>query len=40
LAIGKPIEMPAAALDLIGKTSYSVPMAPDFMAFKNWLLNR
>jgi hypothetical protein len=40
LAIGKPLEMPAAAKDLIGKISYSVPMTADFMALKNWLLSR
>lgn len=39
-AIGKQLEMPAAAKDLIGKTSYSVPMAADFLLFKSWLLNR
>jgi threonine synthase len=40
LAIGKPLEMPEAAKDLIGKISYSVPMAADFREFKNWLLSR
>ena len=40
LAIGKQLEMPAAAKDLIGKISYSVPMAADFLVFKSWLLNR
>ena len=39
-AIGKQLEMPAAAKDLIGKISYSVPMAADFLLFKSWLLNR
>jgi threonine synthase len=39
-AIGKQLDMPAAAKDLIGKTSYSVPMAADFLLFKSWLLNR
>ena len=39
-AIGKQLEMPSAAKDLIGKTSYSVPMAADFLLFKSWLLNR
>jgi threonine synthase len=39
-AIGKQLEMPAAAKDLIGKISYSVPMAADFLVFKSWLLNR
>jgi hypothetical protein len=40
LATGKPLEMPEAAKDLIGKISYSVPMSADFMEFKNWLLSR
>jgi threonine synthase len=35
-AIGKQLEMPAAAKDLIGKTSYSVPMAADFLLFQSW----
>jgi len=40
LAIGKQLDMPVAAKDLIGKTSYSIPMAADFLLLKSWLLNR
>jgi threonine synthase len=39
-AIGKQLEMPVAAKDLIGKTSYSIPMVADFLLLKSWLLNR
>lgn len=39
-AIGMPIAMPAAAKDLLGKVSHSIPMAPDFAALKAWLLHR
>ena len=39
-AIGKQLDMPVAAKDLIGKTSYSIPMAADFLLLKSWLLNR
>jgi threonine synthase len=39
-AIGKQLEMPAAAKDLIGKTSHSIFMPPDFAQLKSWLLNR
>lgn len=38
--IQQPIQLPAAAVELMQRTGVSIPMAADYLQFKDWLLSR
>ena len=39
-AIGKPLSIPASVQNLFEKEKVSIPLAPNYNAFKNWMLNK
>ena len=38
--IGKPIQLPPAAIELMKRTGISIPIAANYSQFKDWLLSR
>ena len=39
-AIGQTLSIPASVQDLFEKEKVSIPLAPNYTAFKNWMLNK